>query len=533
MLIRRELLAKVTSFDEAFGRGYGEENDFCIRGADLGFRNVAVPSVFVEHREGVSFLGETKSLLAKNLAQINQRFPEYTPNIMAAESNDELRRGRWALDSHRLKRAADANQGFAVVINHALGGGTNAAISDIESAIGYGDSLKMSLLCREDAFLELRVELPSILAVFGPAEIEPLFGILSAARIKVVAVHSLLGFSEGFIRKLITWMKPYRSVCYVHDFYGICPRVTMIDALGEFCDAASSGVCNRCLAMDGSHESSRLSHLDSESHRSLFSDALSAFQHTVAPSASAADYYRRLFPNVVVKSIAHPETRRDLPRKPRGGNDDEIVLFGALGRHKGSRQLLEIAQRASLSHPTLRFQVIGYTDIDEELLEVGNVQITGKYDPSDLPRIVSMTKGRFALFLSQWPETYSYTLSECVRFGFIPIVPNIGALADRVTKTGFGVVFPFPFESVSVLRLFDGIKSGAVKLWRDGATPLSYSTAPDAVAAGYEVLNGSIPAQDIQAIETIPAGDRPKSPTRGRGRVPHIVAVNRRRSAPS
>jgi glycosyltransferase involved in cell wall biosynthesis len=228
---------------------------------------------------------------------------------------------------------------------------------------------------------------------------------------------------------------------------------------------------------------------------------MSAFQHTVAPSENAARYYRRIFPNIAIKSIAHPETRQDMPRQARDGSDDEIVLIGALGRHKGSRQLFEIARRARLSHPELRFQVIGYTDIDEQLLRIGNVQITGKYAPADLPRLLSAMKGRLALFLPQWPETYSYTLSECVRFGFIPIVPNIGALAERVTKAGFGVVFPFPFDGASVLRVFDGIKRGEVKLWREGASPLSYATAPDTVAAGHEVLNGSILAQGTETIQ--------------------------------
>jgi GT2 family glycosyltransferase len=33
----------------AFGRGYGEENDFCLRATARGWRNVAACDVFVRH----------------------------------------------------------------------------------------------------------------------------------------------------------------------------------------------------------------------------------------------------------------------------------------------------------------------------------------------------------------------------------------------------------------------------------------------------------------------------------------------------
>ena len=43
-------------FDEqAFGRGYGEENDFCLRAAKAGFRNVLAEDIFVYHVGEISF----------------------------------------------------------------------------------------------------------------------------------------------------------------------------------------------------------------------------------------------------------------------------------------------------------------------------------------------------------------------------------------------------------------------------------------------------------------------------------------------
>ena len=54
MLIKREILNRLGQFNEAYGRGYGEENEMCERAADLGYRHVAAAGVFVQHHESVS-----------------------------------------------------------------------------------------------------------------------------------------------------------------------------------------------------------------------------------------------------------------------------------------------------------------------------------------------------------------------------------------------------------------------------------------------------------------------------------------------
>ncbi|MGU7808089.1 glycosyltransferase family 2 protein, partial [Escherichia coli] len=59
MYIRRDCLNQVGYFDEeTFGRGYGEENDWCQRAAKAGWPNFHQLNVFVYHKGGVSFAGE-------------------------------------------------------------------------------------------------------------------------------------------------------------------------------------------------------------------------------------------------------------------------------------------------------------------------------------------------------------------------------------------------------------------------------------------------------------------------------------------
>jgi GT2 family glycosyltransferase/glycosyltransferase involved in cell wall biosynthesis len=481
LLIKRDVLHRVGQLDEAFGRGYGEENDLCCRAADFGYRHVAASGVLVEHRDGVSFGADKADLLARNMKLLQDRFPEYAATIGESERRDDLRAARWALDAARLERASARGESFALVVCHKLGGGTNRAIADMEKAVGYGGAQKIALICRSDGVLELTCNEPAIHAVFAEDESASLVELLSAARISLVIVHQALGFSSETLQTLGAWVKGQHAIFYAHDFYPLCPRVTMIDAVGRFCNLAAPDVCSRCIAAGGAHDAARLVGIPANEHREFFIGFLESFRHVVAPSHNAAGYYRQAFPDLAVEVVPHPSGELAFPAQPRAGTDDEIVLFGAIGPHKGSAELLAIANLAKLTHPHLSFRVIGYTDIDEALLDIGNVTITGKYRQHELPDLVGQARGRLALFLQGWPETFSYTLTEAVQLGFIPLVPNIGAPAERVAGAGLGVVFDYPFAPTTVLALIDDIAGGRRKLGKRNVAPSAFAPDPRSI----------------------------------------------------
>ena len=51
--------------EENFGKGYGEENDWCQRAIAAGYENVDVDNLFVYHKHGGSFPSEEKQRLLK------------------------------------------------------------------------------------------------------------------------------------------------------------------------------------------------------------------------------------------------------------------------------------------------------------------------------------------------------------------------------------------------------------------------------------------------------------------------------------
>jgi GT2 family glycosyltransferase len=97
MYIRRRALVEIGDFDAAtFGRGYGEENDFCMRAAGHGWRNVLCDNVYVVHRGGASFSLTGERPGGEALVRLNARYPRYNAQVAEFIRADPLARIRAA-----------------------------------------------------------------------------------------------------------------------------------------------------------------------------------------------------------------------------------------------------------------------------------------------------------------------------------------------------------------------------------------------------------------------------------------------------
>jgi len=122
MFVKRTAISAVGLFDvDAFGRGYGEENDWCMRAAKQGFSHLLCGDVFVYHQGEVSFGGD--SLAGKQQAQsvIDARYPQYRELISRHIADDPARILRRRVD---LARLAASTRPLAFFITHNFGDGT-------------------------------------------------------------------------------------------------------------------------------------------------------------------------------------------------------------------------------------------------------------------------------------------------------------------------------------------------------------------------------------------------------------------------
>lgn len=82
MLIRRTLIKKYDLFDKVFGKGYGEEVDFCMRISGGGYRSLLANRAYVFHMEAKSFSLEKKAkILEQNNKIIWSRYPDYRQSV--------------------------------------------------------------------------------------------------------------------------------------------------------------------------------------------------------------------------------------------------------------------------------------------------------------------------------------------------------------------------------------------------------------------------------------------------------------------
>jgi GT2 family glycosyltransferase len=101
MYLRRQCLDEIGAFDEqAFGKGYGEENDWCMRAIAAGWRHVLCDHAFVAHHGNASFgpLGLAPGGAAMDI--LLERHPHYLQQVRDFIAADPMANRRRAIVNH-------------------------------------------------------------------------------------------------------------------------------------------------------------------------------------------------------------------------------------------------------------------------------------------------------------------------------------------------------------------------------------------------------------------------------------------------
>ncbi|MBK8814469.1 MAG: glycosyltransferase [Methylococcaceae bacterium] len=253
MYIKRECLNNVGLFDEeAFGKGYGEENDFCQRAIKAGWRNIIAADVFVRHWGACSFKGERAKRVQNALKVIATRYPNYQKDVDAFIKKDPLAESRRVLDWHRL--LGMRREKNILLINHNRGGGTERRVhEDVQHFLNQGFGVFLLRPYPNQSKFGFIVH-PKIKSLpnLRPLDLDDpvtVINLIKSLAITEVHTHSFVDFSSNApqqIIKAISRLKLFWLV-HLHDYKVICPRINLADENGLYCGEPDEAGCNKCL----------------------------------------------------------------------------------------------------------------------------------------------------------------------------------------------------------------------------------------------------------------------------------------------
>ncbi|MDE2583320.1 MAG: glycosyltransferase, partial [Rhodospirillales bacterium] len=248
MFIRRAALDRVGGFDPAFGRGYGEENDFCLRAAAAGWQHRLACDTFVYHEGAVSF-GAGDPALALAQDRLAARWPDYPALIARHGRHDPATPARFAITAALLRAAG---RPVVLLIGHGLGGGVRRHMD--EQVARAGAAAQFLLLEPHPRGVAIRFPgLPGHPETAVPAEaLDPLLPLLRSAGVSRAHVHHVMGFDFDVAALLQRLDVPFDVT--VHDYFALCPQVNLLpwgDA--QYCGEPGPAACNACIAARPSH----------------------------------------------------------------------------------------------------------------------------------------------------------------------------------------------------------------------------------------------------------------------------------------
>lgn len=425
MYIARRSIESVGLFDEVtFGRGYGEENDFCRRVSASGYRNVLCPNVYVFHAGGVSFGAEKLERVASAMRILNRLYPDYHAIVSNFIDRDPIKASR----NRIIVEMVRANSLPTILhVTHGLGGGTEKHVNEL--ALYFEGKFNTSILTTINKnqvqltiyginHICLRFDLNS--------DLEDFTAVIEGLGVSCIHYHHLMDVSD----QLLTMLNGSGLPHYVtlHDYYFINANPTLVAKDAYFCadQDLRDEYCGEAYPIP--------SNMSPEQWRQRCGGIINSATVVLSPSHYTANIYKEYFPNANLCVTYHCDYFEDRPypsvtrSRKQSKEIFKVLVLGALGREKGADLLDHTASLAANSKHPLEFHLVGYAY--RQLSK--HVTVHGAYQDDQLTGIIEGIKPDLIWFPCHWPETYSYTLSAALKTGLPVAAPDIGAFVERI-----------------------------------------------------------------------------------------------------
>ena len=459
MLIRREAIDAVGYFDETtFGRGYGEENDFCLRATLLGYRHLLDDATFVYHEGGQSFGPEAQRLLDSNYRILLEKHPDYDGLIQRF-----LQRNPLADIQNSIERssAGEVRRRLRVLI--LLHGplntmaGTEAHARDLIASV---DAADMLVAYRNGSVLVVKehrsgVEVRSM-DFTPPVTSETGAGdwyrrLLRELRVQVIHVEHLMNQATAIVSAASSLGIPIVFVW--EDYYLLCPKYNLLTDAGTFCNwCRDLNECDRCLGSQGAYPAGFQKVWRTRNQRLI--DKIDAHVFLCEASLRGVTQVFSIRP-ASVRMIPHAlsnSRRITASHTPRESRSLRVAFLGVQLPQKGFAVFSEVIRLCGIGE--IEWYTFGASPPAAPTVARSDVVHHGAYDRERIPELLNEAGIDVVLLLSTWPETFCYTLTEAWQAGIPVIGSSLGAIGERIVKSGAGwtVDTREPQEIVALLR---------------------------------------------------------------------------------
>lgn len=452
MAIHADYLAKVPELDTTFGRGYGEEVDWCQKVRALGGRHLGAGNLFVEHRGGQSFGAADKlQLIARNNAVISKRYPGYDAEVQRFIHDDPLRSARLALG---ISWAGAQNVAVPIYMAHSMGGGAENYL-ERHIAETHTDQGQTAIVLRVGGQVRWQVELITPLGQIAgsSSNLDYILQLLAPLTKRQVIYSCGVGdpdpveLPEALLRLSEDGSAPLDVL--FHDFFPVSPSYTLLDGDGIY-RGTPLGHVTTDLAHGLRQANGRRLGLDE--WQAAWSPVMTAARDLITFSKDSAAHVSAAYPHAASKVVVRPHALLSkVPhlRPPAKSAKRVVAVLGNIGFQKGAGLLGGLD--AALRSQDARLVVVG--TVDPGYPPPASVAVHGPYDIKDLERIVARYGITDWLIPSVWPETFSYTTHEALSSDLPVHAFDIGAQGAAVADHVAGNPIPFAADANLVENL--------------------------------------------------------------------------------
>ena len=453
--IRRDLLADIGSFDaDAFPRGYGEENDFCMRAIRAGWRHVVDDSTLVYHVRSASFKAEKQTLIVQGREVVDRRYPEYktlTPTYRQSPTLQFIRYNVRRLIESPKEIQKRVLPRILYVISTRTGGTpqTNADLMDgisdrYHPFLLHCDSKTISLYdtsCTPHQLCEV-VQLDTAISAVTHRSTEyekVVSAMLVAYSIELLHIRHIVWHSLTLPK--IAKQLGIPIIFSLHDFYTICPTVNLLDETQTYCGGhctSSAGDCSVAIWP----RTPPLKHSFISTWQRMMEKAMESVDAFVTTAGSAKEQLCSIYPTLKNKTFPVIPHGRDFSHLNHGITIPEqtfrpsqplrILFPGNISIHKGANIIADLHRLDSEGRLEIHF--LGTTD--PILKSIGHHH--GTYQRSEFFDRIQKIRPHYVGIFSIWPETYCHTLTEAWSSGVPVVALDRGAVGERMRTHGGG-----------------------------------------------------------------------------------------------